>query len=136
MWLWNNTIFAHTSITSHPFIDFPSNLHRIFIEFASSLQRRKSGGTAEEQRRNSGVALGSHWSHTGAALEYLFCFNRHFFTFYTALQYTLIYELSIKIVNLHLLPRKPDVQRLSRGEGWSKNLHPTFTFIILCILKC
>ena len=120
------TLLFLLSSTHH----FPP-FHRLSIEFASSLQRRKSGGTAEEQRSSTGLTLGSHWSHTGAALEYLFCFNRHFFTFYTVLLYTLIYELSIKIVNLHLLPRNPDVQRVSRGEGWSKNLHLTFTFIIL-----
>ena len=79
-------------------IDFPSNLHRICIEFASALQRRIIGGS----------------------LECLYCFNRHFLKLTYCFTIHHIYELSIKIVNLHLLPRKPDVYLCfkAKGEGW------------------
>ena len=55
VWLWNNTIFAHTSIISHPFIDFPSNLHRICIEFATNLQRRNIGGKSKQSFEIKGL---------------------------------------------------------------------------------
>ena len=78
------------------------------IDFIAEEQRRKSEGRAEQ-----------HWSHTGVTLESRWSC--------TDLLDTLILNYAIKTSTFTFCPEILVNIGGSRGEGWSDNLHPTFT---------